>query len=107
MVNKLRIKKGDLVKVIAGKHKGKEGKIIEVIPADNKVKVSGVNVAKKHKKPSAQGAGGIIEIELPINASNVAYVDPKSGKATRVGYKILKDGKKVRYAKDSGEVIDS
>ena len=100
----LKIKKGDTVKVIAGKDNGKEGKVISVDPKNNKVTVEGVNVVKKHEKPSvANQNGGIIEKEAPIDASNVMYVH--KGKATRVGFKIDGD-KKVRFAKSTGDVID-
>ena len=100
----LKIKKGDTVKVIAGKDKDKEGKVIAVDPKNNKVTVEGVNVVKKHEKPSvANQNGGIIEKEAPIDASNVMYV--YKGKATRVGFKMDGD-KKVRFAKTTGDVID-
>ena len=108
MSQKLKIKKGDKVLVIAGKDKGKQGEVIKVLPSKNKVLLSGINKYRKHQKPSAMNSGGIIERELPIHISNVALIDPKKeGKATRVGYKILEDGKKVRFAKSSGEIIDS
>lgn len=107
MSAKFKIKKGDKVVVLAGKDKGKKGEVLEVLKEKSRVKVSGVAVAKKHTKPSASGAGGIIEFELPIHISNVAIADPKDGVATRVGYKTLKDGKKVRFAKKSKEVIDN
>ena len=100
----LKIKKGDTVKVIAGKDNGKEGKVVSVDPKNGKVVVEGVNVVKKHTKPSmANQNGGIITKEAPIDASNVMYVH--KGKATRVGIKMDGD-KKVRYAKSTGEVID-
>ena len=100
----LKIKKGDTVKVIAGKDNGKEGKVIAVDPKNNKVTVEGVNVVKKHEKPSvANQNGGIVEKEAPIDASNVMYVH--KGQATRVGFKIEGD-KKVRFAKKTGDVID-
>lgn len=100
----LKIKKGDTVKVIAGKDNGKEGKVISVDPKNNKVTVEGVNVIKKHEKPSvANQNGGITEKEAPIDASNVMYVH--KGKATRVGFKMDGD-KKVRFAKTTGDVID-
>ena len=100
----LKIKKGDTVKVIAGKDNGKEGKVISVDQKNLKVLVEGVNVVTKHAKPSqANPEGGIIQKEAPIDISNVMYVH--KGKATRVGFKIEKD-KKVRYAKSTGEVID-
>lgn len=99
-----KIKKGDTVKVIAGKDNGKEGKVLSVDPKNNKVVVEGVNVIKKHTKPSAANQnGGIITKEAAIDASNVMYVH--KGKATRVGFKIEND-KKVRFAKSTGEVID-
>lgn len=103
---KLKIKKGDEVVVLTGKNKGAKGEVLRVIPADSRVVVQGVNVVKKHRKPSQMGPGGIEEIERPIHVSNVALADPKSGEATRVGYKVLKDGKKVRVAKKSGETIE-
>ena len=100
----LKIKKGDTVKVIAGKNKDKEGKVISVDPKNNKVVVEGVNMVTKHLKPSvANQNGGRIEMEAPIDASNVMLV--VNGKATRVGFKV-EDGKKVRYAQSTGEVID-
>jgi large subunit ribosomal protein L24 len=103
---KMRVKKGDQVVVLTGRDKGKKGEIIEVRPTENRVVVRGVNIAKKHTRQSAKSQGGIVEQEAAIHASNVAHVDPVSGKATRVGYKMLEDGRKVRFAKDSGEVID-
>ena len=100
----MKIKKGDTVKVIAGKDNGKEGKVLSVDSKNNKVVVEGVNVIKKHTKPSAANQnGGIITKEAAIDASNVMYVH--KGKATRVGFKIEND-KKVRFAKSTGEVID-
>lgn len=107
MAAKFKIKKGDKVVVTTGKDKGKKGEVIELIKSKSRVRVSGVNKVKKHTKPGAQGAGGIIEIELPIHISNVAVTDPKTGEGTKVGYKTLKDGKKVRFAKKSEEVIDN
>lgn len=102
---KLKIKKGDQVVVITGKDKGKKGEVLRVIPEDSRVLVAGVNVATKHTKPSQTNPGGIQKVELPVHISNVAIADPKSGKPTRVGSKVLKDGKKVRVAKKSGEQI--
>ncbi len=102
---KLKIKKGDQVVVLTGKDKGKKGEVLRVIPEDSRVVVAGVNVAKKHVKPSQTGGGGIQKTELPVHISNVAIADPKTGKPTRVGLKALKDGKKVRVAKKSGETI--
>lgn len=100
----IKIKKGDTVKVIAGKDNGKEGKVISVNPKDSKVVVEGVNVVKKHTKPSvANQEGGIVETEAAIDISNVMYVH--KGKTTRVGFKMDKD-KKVRFAKSTGDIID-
>jgi len=107
MVAKLKIKKGDKVVVTTGKDKGKSGDVLQVLPSVSKVKVSGVNIIKKHTKPSHASAGGIVEMEALIHVSNVALIDPKTSKPTRTGVKVLKDGKKVRVAKKSGEVIDS
>lgn len=104
---KLRIKKDDLVQVIAGKDKGKKGKILKAFPKLNKVIVEGVNEVKRHQKPTQFGkASGIIIKNLPIHASNVAIIDPKTDKPTRIGYKVLNDGKKVRITKKSNEAID-
>lgn len=103
--NKIRLKKGDKVKVITGKDKGKEGEILKVIRDSNRLVVAGINKAKKHEKPSMVSQGGIIEKELSIHVSNVALIDPKDGGITKVGYKKLDDGKKVRIARKSGEVI--
>lgn len=102
---KMKIKKGDQVIVIAGSDKGVKGEVLRVIPSENRVVVNGVNQRKKHKKPTQASAGGIETIHAPIHASNVAIVDPKSGGATRVGFKTLKDGDKVRFAKKSGETL--
>jgi large subunit ribosomal protein L24 len=107
MVQKLKIKKGDNVVVTAGRDAGKKGSVLKVLPSENRVVVQGVNVVKRHTKPSMAGPGGIQEKELSIHVSNVAVADPKTGKPTRVGYKFLKDGSKVRVAKASGEVIDA
>ncbi|MFD1954046.1 50S ribosomal protein L24 [Paenibacillus thailandensis] len=105
--HKLHVKKDDTVIVISGKDKGKKGRVIEAYPRENRVLVEGVNMVKKHTRPSQNNPqGGIIEQEAPIHASNVMHIDPKSGKVTRIGYKVLDNGKKVRYAKRSGEVID-
>lgn len=102
---KLKIKKGDTVVILTGKDKGKQGEILSVNPTENRVVVKGINVVKKHTKPSAAGAGGIVEKELSIHASNVSLIDPTSGKATRTGYKIDDKGVKTRVAKKSGEAI--
>lgn len=102
----LNVKKGDQVIVIAGKDKGKKGEVIAAYPKEDRVVVQGVNKVKRHVRPSASNAGGIVEQEAALHVSNVAHVDPKDGKPTRVGVKVLEDGRKVRVAKRSGEVID-
>ncbi len=102
---RLKIKKGDEVIVLTGKDKGKTGEVAQVIREKSRVVVTGINQAKKHRKATQSGAGGIDTVDMPIHISNIALVDPKGGKATRVGYKTLKDGKKVRVAKKSGETI--
>lgn len=102
---KLKIKKGDQVIVLTGKDKGRKGEVLKVIPAESRVVVQGVNVVTKHAKPTQVSPGGIQKKELSIHVSNVALADPKTGAATRVGYQALKDGKKVRVAKKSGETI--
>ena len=104
---KLKIKKGDKVVVITGRDKGKVGEVKKVMPTENRVIVDGVNMIKRHTRPSAGDPGGIVEKEASIHVSNVAYVDPKTDKPTRIGYKTLEDGRKVRFAKRSGEVIDA
>lgn len=102
----MHVKKGDKVQVISGKDKGKQGVILEAFPKNERVLIEGVNVVKKHSKPSqVNPQGGIISQEAPIHVSNVMPLDPKSGEPTRVGYK-LEDGKKVRIAKKSGESLD-
>ena len=104
---KMKIKKGDTVVVTTGKDKGKKGEVLKTLPAKSRVVVKGVNVVKKHQKPTQFAAGGIQEKELSIHVSNVSLADPKEDKPTRVGYKTLENGKKVRVAKRSGETIDS
>ena len=106
MTNKLKIRKGDRVKVIAGRSKGKVGDVLRVLATDQRVVVSGVNMIKRHTKPSRTESGGIIEREAAIHVSNVALLDPKSDKPTKVGFKFLEDGRKVRFARGSGETID-
>jgi large subunit ribosomal protein L24 len=106
MATKLKIKKGDRVKVITGGSKGKVGDVLRVLPKQQRVVVSGVNMIKRHTKPSRTEQGGIIEREAAIHVSNVALLDPKSDKPTKVGFKFLEDGRKVRIARASGETID-
>ena len=101
-----RIKKGDTVVVITGRDKGKTGEVIRMLPKEQRAVVRGVNVAKRHQRQTASQQAGIVTKESPIHLSNIAHVDPKSGKATRIGLKTLSDGRRVRFAKKSGEVID-
>ena len=102
---KLKIKKGDNVVVISGRDKGKRGEVLRVFPDESRLVVQGVHVARRHTKPRMGDPGGIVEKELTIHVSNVAHLDPQSNKPTRVGYKLLEDGNKVRVARRSGEVI--
>ena len=102
----VKIKKGDRVIVTTGRDKGKKGEVLKVFPSESRALVSGVNVVKRHQRQTQTQQGGIVQKESTIHLSNLAHVDPKSGAASRVGFKILKDGRKVRFAKKSGEVID-
>ena len=104
---KLKLKKGDEVIVIAGRDKGKSGKVLRAFPESRRVIVQGVNTVRRHTRPTRTQSGGIVEKELPIPVSNLAIQDPKTGQASRIGYKFLEDGRKVRIAKASGEVIDA
>ena len=104
-MSKLKIKKGDKVKVITGKSKGKVGDVLKVFPSEKKLIVSGVNLAKKHTKATQTSEGGIVQKELPIHISNVSHIYPKTNEITKIGYKVLEGGKKVRFAKKSGEII--
>ena len=102
----MHVKKGDKVKVLTGKDRGKEGTVLAVFPKKQRVLVEGVNMIKKHAKPSQENPqGGILNVEAPIHVSNVLPIDPKTGEPTRAGYEI-RDGKKVRIAKKSGAVLD-
>ena len=103
---KLKIKKGDNVIVITGRDKGKTGEVLRVFPAETRAIVQGVNIAKRHTRPRMGEPGGIVEKELTIHVSNIAHIDPQSRKPTRVGFRRLGDGRKVRFARRSGEVID-
>jgi large subunit ribosomal protein L24 len=99
----MKIKKGDKVRVLAGKDRGKEGEVMFAFPAKNTVIVEGVNLVKKHQRPQGEAQpGGIIDKDMPMHVSNVAVISPKDGKPTRVGYKILEDGTKVRVCKRTG-----
>jgi large subunit ribosomal protein L24 len=106
MAETFKIRKGDEVVVTTGKDKGRKGSVLNVDRKQRRVLVQGVNMVKRHTRPSQGNAGGIVEKEAPLAISNIAIVDPKSGEASRVGYKTLDDGRKVRFAKKSGEVID-
>ncbi|MDP6708799.1 MAG: 50S ribosomal protein L24 [Alphaproteobacteria bacterium] len=107
MAKKFKIKHGDEVVVRTGRDKGKTGSVLKVLRDQDRVIVEGVNIVKRHTRPSQNQPGGIIEKEAPIHISNVAIADPKDGAPTRVGYRFLEDGRKVRFAKRSGEVIDA
>jgi len=101
-----KIKKGDRVVVTTGRDKGKKGEVLRLFPKDERALVSGINVVKRHQRQSARQQAGIVSKEAPVHLSNLAHIDPKTGDPTRVGFKILGDGRKVRFAKKSGEVID-
>ncbi|MGD0189111.1 MAG: 50S ribosomal protein L24 [Rhizomicrobium sp.] len=101
-----KIKKGDRVVVTTGRDKGKKGEVLKVYPKEERALVSGVNIVKRHQRQTQRTQGGIINKEAPLHLSNIAHVDPKTGEPTRVGFKVLGDGRKVRFAKKSGEVID-
>jgi len=103
---KMKVKKGDDVIVLTGRDKGRKGEVLRAMPEEGRVLVQGVNMVKRHTRASARGPGGIEEKEASIHVSNVALIDPQSGKSTRVGFKVLEDGRKVRVARRSGEVID-
>ncbi|MBN9670957.1 50S ribosomal protein L24 [Roseibium aggregatum] len=101
-----KIKKGDTVVVLTGRDKGRSGEVIQLMPADNKALVRGINMVQRHQKQTQTQEAGIVSKEAPIHLSNVALADPKDGKATRVGFKVQDDGTKVRVAKRSGDLID-
>jgi large subunit ribosomal protein L24 len=101
-----RIKKGDKVVVLSGKDKGRSGEVIKVMPSEERALVRGVNMVTRHQRQTAAQEGGLIRKEAPIHLSNIALADPQSGKPTRVGFKRLEDGTKVRFAKRSGETIN-
>jgi len=101
-----KIKKGDKVVVLTGRDRGRSGEVIAVIPKENRALVRGVNMVTRHQRQTAAQEGGLIRKEAPIHLSNIALADPSTGKATRVGFKTLEDGRKVRFAKASGETID-
>jgi large subunit ribosomal protein L24 len=106
MAVKFKIRKGDKVIVISGRDKGKTGEVLRVLREESRVLVQGINMVKRHTKPSPATPGGIVDKEAPLHISNVAHVDPKTQKPTRVGFKVLEGGRKVRIARRSGEAID-
>jgi large subunit ribosomal protein L24 len=101
-----KIKKGDKVVVTTGRDKGRTGEVVQVMPKEERALVRGVNMVKRHQRQTMNQEGGIISKEAPVHLSNLAYADPTDGKPTRVGFKVLDDGRKVRFAKRSGELID-
>ena len=105
-MNKLKVKKGDQVMIITGKDKGKSGEIVTVLPKINRVILRGLNIAKRHTAQSQTSQGGILDKELSIHVSNISHIDSKDNKASRTGYKFLKDGRKVRFSKRSGDLVD-
>jgi large subunit ribosomal protein L24 len=106
VIKKFKIKKGDRVIVVSGRDRGKQGEVLRVERKEDRLIVQGVNMVKRHSRPSAGHPGGIIDKEAPIHISNVAHVDPSSNRPSRIGYRFLEDGRKVRFAKRSGELID-
>jgi large subunit ribosomal protein L24 len=103
---KPKIKKGDRVVVISGRSKGRTGEVLKVMPKENRAIVQGVNMVRRHTRPTSTSAGGIVDKEASIHISNLAHIDPKTDKPTRVGFRVLEDGRKVRFARRSGEVLD-
>ncbi|KMO37139.1 50S ribosomal protein L24 [Methylobacterium variabile] len=101
-----KVKKGDKVVVLTGRDKGRTGEVIQVMPKEDRALVRGINLVKRHQRQTQTSEGGIISKEAAIHLSNLAVADPKDGKPTRVGFRILEDGRKVRFAKRSGDLID-
>jgi large subunit ribosomal protein L24 len=101
-----KVKKGDKVVVLTGRDKGRSGEVVQVMPKEERALVRGVNMVKRHQRQTMNQEGGIISKEAPVHLSNLGFADPKDGKPSRVGFKILDDGRKVRFAKRSGELID-
>ena len=102
-----KIKKGDKVVLIAGRDRGRSGEVVKVMPSEGRALVRGLNMVRRHQRQTQNQEGGIISKEAPVDLSNLALIDPKDGKPTRVGFKILEDGRKVRFAKRSGDLIDA
>src|SRR5882724_5066027 len=101
-----KVRKGDRVVVIAGRDKGKSGEVLRVFTSDERVLIAGVNMVKRHQRQTARAQGGIVSKESPLHLSKIAHIDPKTGGPTRIGFKVLGDGRRVRFAKKSGEVLD-
>ena len=101
-----KIRKGDRVVVTTGRDKGKKGEVMKIMTEENRALVSGVNMVRRHQRQTQKLQGGIVSKEAPIHLSNLAHADPKDGSPTRIGWKVLNDGRKVRFARKSGEVID-
>jgi len=101
-----KIKKGDKVVILTGRDKGKSGEVVQVMPKETRALVSGINLVKRHQRQTQTQEAGIVSKEAPVHLSNLALADPKDGKPTRVGFKVLEDGRKVRFAKRSGDLID-
>ena len=101
-----KVRKGDRVVVTSGRDKGKSGEVLRVYPSDERVLIAGVNLVKRHQRQTQRAQGGIVSKEAPLHLSKIAHVDPKTGAPTRVGFKVLEDGRRVRFAKKSGEVLD-
>jgi large subunit ribosomal protein L24 len=101
-----KVRKGDRVVVTSGRDKGKSGEVLRVYPSDERVVIAGVNMVKRHQRQTQRVQGGIVSKEAPLHLSKIAHVDPKTGGPTRVGFKVLEDGRRVRFAKKSGEVLD-
>jgi large subunit ribosomal protein L24 len=101
-----KVRKGDRVVVTSGRDKGKSGEVLRVYPSDERVVIAGVNLVKRHQRQTQKVQGGIVSKEAPLHLSKIAHVDPKTGGPTRIGFKVLEDGRRVRFAKKSGEVLD-
>jgi large subunit ribosomal protein L24 len=101
-----KVRKGDRVVVTSGRDKGKSGEVLRVYPSDERVVIAGVNLVKRHQRQTQKVQGGIVSKEAPLHLSKIAHVDPKTGGPTRIGFKVLQDGRRVRFAKKSGEVLD-
>lgn len=106
MAQKFKIRKGDRVVVLTGRDKGKNGEVLKVLRKEDRVVVQGVNVVKRHQRPMPGNPGGIDEKEAPVHISNIAHIDPSDDRPTRVGFKTVDDGRKVRFSKRTGELID-